>query len=70
MNKIVCYELNEVPWRVVDRYLSSRPNSNLAKLIESSSSFTSSTIDSGELHPWSTWPTVHRGVHNLSLIHI
>ena len=64
MNKIVCYELNEVPWRVVDRYLSSRPNSNLAKLIKSSSSFTSSTIDSGELHPWSTWPTVHRGVHN------
>ena len=22
------------------------------------------TTDEGELHPWSTWPTVHRGVDN------
>ena len=21
-------------------------------------------MDEGELHPWSTWPTVHRGVNN------
>jgi len=64
VTNIVVYELNEVPWRVVDRYVSSKPNSNLANLLDSSSTFTSRTIDTGELHPWSTWPTVHRGVHN------
>lgn len=62
--KILCYELNEVPWRVVDFYLSERPNSNLAKLLESSHTFTTRTVDTGELHPWTTWPTVHRGVSN------
>lgn len=64
MKKIFCYELNEVPWRVVDLYLQSYPNGALAKCLNSSHQFTTHTKDTGELHPWSTWPTMHRGVSN------
>ena len=64
MNKIILYELNEVSWKVVNFYLSKRKDTYLEKLIKSSHKFTSMTYDSGELHPWSTWPTVHRGVSN------
>jgi len=64
MNKIFCYEINEVPWTVIDFYLSKRDNTALEKLLARSHQFTSQTVDSGELHPWSTWPTVHRGVSN------
>ena len=66
MKKIICYELNEVPWKVVDFYIKNRKKSNLEKLIAISKNFTSQTKDEGELHPWSTWPTMHRGVCNIS----
>lgn len=61
---VLCYELNEVPWKVVDYYVEMRPHSNLAALLSTSHSFTTRTKDEGELHPWSTWPTMHRGVSN------
>ena len=66
MKKIICYELNEVPWKVVDFYIKNRRNSSLEKLLKKSEKFTSHTKDKGELHPWSTWPTMHRGVCNTS----
>ncbi|MCF6764294.1 hypothetical protein L3V82_00815 [Thiotrichales bacterium 19S3-7] len=62
--KTILYELNEVPWEVIDKYVRDRPNSTLAKLLPESLQLTSYTKDEGELHPWSTWPTVHRGVYN------
>lgn len=64
MNRLLCYELNEVPWRVVDRYVEMRPGSCLARLLRDAAQITTHTVDSGELHPWSTWPTMHRGVSN------
>ena len=64
MSKLLCYELNEVPWRVIDYYVNLRPNSHVAKLLSRSAQLTTRTVDTGELHPWSTWPTVHRGVAN------
>jgi hypothetical protein len=64
MKRLLCYELNEVPWRVVDRYVEMRPRSHLARLLEDAAQITTHTVDSGELHPWSTWPTMHRGVSN------
>lgn len=64
MSKVLVYELNEVPWRVVDFYLENRPDANLHRFIDSASCITTHTVDSGELHPWSTWPTMHRGVSN------
>lgn len=66
------YELNEVPWRVVDWYVARNPHSHLAQLLQRSSKFTTVTPDDGELHPWTTWPTLHQGVtnavHNISFI--
>jgi len=63
---VVLYELNEVPWRVVDWYTRQRPDSHLAAVLRSADTYTSVTRDEGELHPWTTWPTVHRGVYNTS----
>lgn len=62
--RLVVYELNEVPWRVVDEYVKRKPDSNLAFLLKKSDQLTTHTVDIGELHPWSTWPTMHRGVSN------
>lgn len=62
--KIVCYELNEVPWRVIDFYTQHYPHSTLANILNHSFQWETHTRDSGELHPWSTWPTIHRGVTN------
>lgn len=64
MTKIICYELNEVPWRVVDFYIEKRPQSTLKKILTKSTQITTHTRDSGKLHPWSTWPTMHRGIPN------
>jgi hypothetical protein len=63
---VVLYELNEVPWRVVDWYVTRRPRSRLANALRHAETHTSVTHDTGELHPWTTWPTVHRGVYNNS----
>ena len=64
MAKILIYELNEVPWRVVDFYLQHRPYAYLHQFMKNASHLTTHTVDSGELHPWSTWPTMHRGASN------
>jgi len=64
VTKILVYELNEVPWRVVDFYLQHRPEASLQRFIRNASCMTTHTVDSGELHPWSTWPTMHRGASN------
>lgn len=61
---LILYELNEVPWRVFDWYAQKRPRSAIAALLAQSSCYTTRTRDEGELHPWSTWPTLHRGVYN------
>ena len=63
-SSIILYELNEVPTRVIETYISRNPNSSLSLL---SKSFFCSTFtpDEGELHPWSTWPTLHRGDSNV-----
>jgi len=61
---VVLYELNEVPWRVIDWYVERRPKSCLAATVACAQTFTSITHDTGELHPWVTWPTLHRSVYN------
>ena len=36
----------------------------MAKIIKEGSFLETYTSDQEELHPWSTWPTVYRGVNN------
>ena len=64
MAKIILIELNEVPFKVVDYFTRKYPNSNLSKILEYSDQIETKTDDQGHLHPWSTWPTLHRGVDN------
>lgn len=61
---ILIYELNEVPWKVLDAYIKQRPASFLANKLGNCQALTTICKDEGELHPWSTWPTLHRGVSN------
>jgi hypothetical protein len=62
MNKIVLLELNEVPFRVIDHYCDSRPESTLAKILPKTRQYETVTEDQLALDPWISWPTFHRGV--------
>ncbi len=64
MAPVVVFELNEVPWRVLDWWTARHPDGGLADLVASSRTYTSVAVDEGHLSPWITWPTVHRGVPN------
>lgn len=64
MRNIILFELNEVPFRVIDYYYEKFPQSTLAQTLSKSYQFETLTKDEGHLHPWSTWPTIHRGVNN------
>lgn len=64
MNMIV-YELNEVPKKLFDFYAVSHPKSAFATLRNRSQLFQTYTADIGNLSPWITWPTMHRGVSNV-----
>lgn len=61
---VVLYELNEVPWSVVDYYVRRRPNSHFAALVNTGQSLT--TVNSGPvaLQPWRTWPTLHTSMYD------
>ena len=58
------YELNEVPRRLIDTYIKKYPLSAIAEIVKNGVLLNTFTKDEGGLHPWSTWPTVHRGVDN------
>ncbi|MBD2328775.1 hypothetical protein [Alkalinema sp. FACHB-956] len=62
--KIVLFELNEVPYKLVDHFCQTHPQSHLAKMLGKSQQYKTYAADSGELSPTKTWPTVHRGVNN------
>ncbi len=62
--KLLIYELNEVPRKLINLYIAQKKSSAIAKLIQEGNIYDTYTKDKGELHPWSTWPTVHRGVTN------
>jgi hypothetical protein len=62
MNKIIFFELNEVPIRVFEYYMKMRPNSWLASNYSKFKKYETITENKGHLSPWNTWPTLHRGV--------
>ncbi|ABB50377.1 hypothetical protein PMT9312_1318 [Prochlorococcus marinus str. MIT 9312] len=64
LQKLIIYELNEVPIKVLKKYIKIFPHSNFAYICKKGVLKNTYTTDDGELHPWSTWPTVHRGVNN------
>jgi len=64
MNKIILFELNEVPLRIVDYYRQVRPQSWFARNYDKLKKYETISENQGHLSPWNTWPTVHRGVAN------
>lgn len=57
---VIVYELNEVPWRVVDHHVQRHPDGAFARVLAEGATFT--TRVDGPLHPWVAWPTLHRGL--------
>ena len=64
MRKFIFFELNEVPYTVIDHFCQKYPSSTLAKVLPKCAQIETVAEDEGELSPWKTWPTVHRGVTN------
>jgi hypothetical protein len=62
--KIIFFELNEVPYKIIHHFCKLYPESNLAKVFSKSRKYETYAEDKGHLSPWITWPTVHRGVSN------
>jgi hypothetical protein len=60
--KIILFELNEVPLRVIDQFCRWSPRSALARRLGDCYQYETFTEDVGHLSPWTTWPTLHRGV--------
>jgi hypothetical protein len=61
---LIVYELNEVPWNIVDYFVENRPSSNLAALLDGGQSIT--TVNNGPegLTPWRTWPSLHNSMYD------
>ena len=59
--KIIFFELNEVPLRIIDYYIQKYPNSVLAQKLPQCYQYETHAIDP-VLSPWITWATLHRGV--------
>lgn len=62
--KIILFELNEVPMKIVECFRQWCPKSNLARRLSEFKRFETYSEDKGHLSPWVTWPTLHRGVIN------
>jgi hypothetical protein len=62
--KVILFELNEVPYKVIHHFCKLYPESNLAKVVSKGRKYETYAEDQGHLSPWITWPTVHRGVTN------
>lgn len=60
-HSIILFELNEVPYRILQHYCTQNPKSTLSRILPQCRVYRTYTEDS-VLSPWVTWPTVHRGV--------
>ena len=60
--KIILFELNEVPWRIVDDHAANSPDGVMATILRRCRQYVAVAADSGHLSPWRTWPSLHRGV--------
>lgn len=62
--RVILYELNEVPWEMVDLYVQRRPSSHLASLLATGRCQTTINDDPNHLSPWRTWPTFHKALYS------
>jgi hypothetical protein len=62
VKKVILFELNEVPFRVLDSFCAKHPGSSLATTLPKCFQYETISEDREPLSPWITWPSVHRGV--------
>jgi len=62
MRPVLLLEVNEVPLRVYQKYAGDPRFPNIRKLLNESVQLDTLISDEGELSPWCTWPTIHRGM--------
>lgn len=62
---VILFELNEVPYKILNWYCDLKPNSHIARLANQSRQYRTYVSESGDksLQPVSTWSTLHRGVN-------
>lgn len=58
---ILLLEINEVPWKLIDRFIDDPRYPAIREFFRDSMALTNVAVDAGELSPWITWPTFHRG---------
>lgn len=61
---LLLLEMNEIPWRLLDRALGDPRYPHLTAFFAAAQTYTTVSPDVGELSPWVTWPTFHRGLPN------
>jgi hypothetical protein len=61
-NPVLLLEINEIPWRFLDRYLEDPGFANLRAFFAGARTHTTLVAPDDVLQPWSTWPSFHRGV--------
>ena len=62
--RFIVYELNELAKKTLDFFVSKYPKSIFATFANHGCVYNTITHDAGELHPWSSWPSLYRGVTN------
>ena len=65
MRKVILFELNEVPYPIIDEYCRREPGSFLARALPRCTQYTTVAADQVQLDPWITWATLHRGVSDI-----
>ena len=58
---ILVLEINEIPWRLIDHFRSQGNYPMLKKFFSEAETHTTIAEEEGELSPWITWPSLHRG---------
>src|SRR5690349_12704812 len=61
---VLLLEINEVPWRMIDRAMANARFGTIRRFFNASKTYTTISRDKGELSPWITWPSLHRGMSN------
>ncbi len=61
-SRILVFELNEVPYKVIDQFVQDHPTSTFAACLPRSALRHAHLPDTGQMHPKTSWHTFHRGV--------
>lgn len=62
---LIVLEANEIPWKVFDHFCRTQPQSAIARLMDRGRQFRTHAEDRARfIMPWTTWPSLHRGVHD------